>query len=81
MSLVFESRVGKKRIIVLPKAAAEAVGLSEGSRIRIRVEDNRIIIEPIRDAVWLSLYGKKIVKITLEELEKESTHRQAKYVG
>ncbi len=78
MSLAIETRVGKKRVVVIPKAIAEAVGLSEGQRIRIRAEDGRVIIEPVRDALWLALHGRKIGYIEAEELEEESLREQEK---
>jgi hypothetical protein len=40
----------------------------------------KIVLEPERDAVWLSLHGKKIAKISLEELESESIEEQRKYI-
>ncbi len=35
MGIVVETRIGKKRVIVIPKAIAEAVKISEGQRVRI----------------------------------------------
>ncbi len=76
--LVFETKLSRKRIVVLPKAAVERLGLVEGQRIRVVVEDNRIVIEPIRDAIWYALHGPKIGKISFEELEEESLREQEK---
>ena len=78
MSMVLETKVGKKRVVVIPKAIAEAVGVREGQRIRIMAVGDKIVIEPIRDAVWLALYGRKIGKIMPEELEEESLVEQEK---
>ena len=39
-----------------------------------------MVLQPIRDAVWLSLYGKKFAKVTLEDLEATSIEEQDKYV-
>ena len=78
MSLVIESKIGKKRIVVIPKPIAEVLGLREGQKIRIMVHDNKIIIEPVRDAIWLALYGKKIGRIMPEEIEEESMYEQEK---
>ena len=78
MSVVLETKVGKKRVVVIPKAIAEAVGVREGQRIRIMAVGDKIVIEPIRDAVWLALYGRKIGKIMPEELEEESLVEQEK---
>ncbi len=53
---------------------AEAVKLSEGQRVR--VVGDVIVIEPVGNTVWLALYGRKIERITPEELEEESIHEQ-----
>jgi len=42
------SRIGKKYTIYLPKSVVKALNLSEGERIIIKVEDDSIIIKPIR---------------------------------
>ena len=61
--MVVETRVGKKRVIVIPKSVADEV---------------KIVIEPVRDAVWLALYGKRIGRIAPEEVEVESLREQGR---
>jgi len=78
VGLVVESRIGKKRVVVIPKHIAEFLGLREGQKIRIIAADNKIIIEPVRDAIWLALHGKKIGVISPEEVEEESMREQEK---
>ena len=78
MNLVVETKVGRKRIVVIPKAIAEAVKIGEGQRVRIMAVGDRIVIEPVRDAVWLALYGRKIGRILPEEVEEESLREQEK---
>ncbi|ABN69439.1 transcriptional regulator, AbrB family [Staphylothermus marinus F1] len=78
MSVVVETKVGRKRVIVIPKAVAEAVKIREGQRVRVMAVGDKIVIEPIRDAVWLAIHGKKIGKIMPEELEEESILEQEK---
>jgi len=78
MSVVVETKVGKKRVIVIPKVIAEAVKISEGQRVRIMAVGGRIVIEPVRDAVWLALYGRKIGRIMPEEVDEESLREQEK---
>lgn len=78
--LVFIVKVGRKRIITIPKAVAEEVGLVEGSKVKITVENGKLILEPIHDAIWLSMYGEKVAKVTLEELKAVSVKEQRKYV-
>jgi len=74
--LVFETRLGRKRVVVLPKAVVERLGLYEGQKLRIVVESDKIVIEPVRDAIWYALHGPKIGRITFEELEEESLREQ-----
>jgi len=81
MGLILEIRVGKRRTIVIPKTVAEALGIDEGSRLELRVEDGKIVLEPIPDAVELSLRGEKIARVTLEELGAESIEQQKRYLG
>ncbi len=81
MSIVVETRVGKKRVIVIPKAIAEAVKIDEGQRIRIMAVGGEIVIKPVRDAVWLALYGRKIGRIMPEEVEEESLREQEELSG
>lgn len=80
MSLTEISRIGKKRVLVIPKAIADQVGLREGSRVKITSSGGKIIIEPIVDAIWLSLHGRKIGKVSSEEIEEESVAEQEKYI-
>ena len=80
MSLTVKARIGKKRVLVIPKVIAESLGLDEGSTVRITVAGDKIIIEPLRDAVWLSLHGEKVARITLKELEGESFEQQKRYI-
>jgi len=80
LSLTVKARIGKKRVLVIPKVIAESLGLDEGSAVRITVAGDKIIIEPLRDAVWLSLHGEKVARITLKELEGESFEQQKRYI-
>lgn len=67
-------------MLVIPKKIADYLKLGEGSIVKITAVGNKIIIEPYYDAVWLSLYGEKIARVTLEELEGESVEWQKKYI-
>jgi len=80
LSLTVKARIGKKRVLVIPKKIAEQLNLEEGSIVKITASGNKIIIEPLRDAIWLSLHGEKIAQVTLKELEEESIEQQKKYV-
>ena len=81
MSLTVEIRVGRRRAIVIPKAVAEALGIDEGSKLKLTVENGKIILEPIPDAIQLSLRGDKLGKVSLKDLEAESIEIQKKYIS
>lgn|GEM_PF-365657 len=80
MNLTFKAKVGKKRVLVIPKKAAEILSIREGTTVKITIDNDRMIIEPIRDAIWLSLYGEKIANISLKELEEISIEEQGKII-
>jgi AbrB family looped-hinge helix DNA binding protein len=73
---VFEVKVSRKRLIAIPKAVAERLGIVEGVRLKLYVERDRIILEPVRDALWYAIHGPKAGYIGFEELEEESMHEQ-----
>ncbi|OYT38461.1 MAG: AbrB family transcriptional regulator [Desulfurococcales archaeon ex4484_58] len=74
-------RVSKKYTLYIPKAIARAVGLREGSIVKLRVEDSKIIIEPIPDPFDIALNGPKFAKTTFEEFEKLSEEMQSEIFG
>lgn len=80
MKLETRIKVGKKRVIVIPKKIAKEVGIREGMHVKIGVSEGSVIIKPIIDAVELSLRARKIARITLEELEEESLEIQKKFI-
>ena len=60
-------RVSKKLTLYIPKALAEAVGIKEGSAVKLRVEGSRIVVEPIPDSFEVALKGPKFAGTTFEE--------------
>jgi len=79
MSLVFETRVGKKFAIYLPKAVVEAVGLSEGEKMLVKVAGNRVILEVVRDPMQLAISGKKFASLKPKQIEAISVEEQKKH--
>jgi AbrB family looped-hinge helix DNA binding protein len=75
---VFEVKVSKKRLIAIPKAVAEKLGIVEGMKLRLYVEGDRIVLEPVRDALWFAIHGPKVARISFEEVEEESIREQEK---
>jgi len=60
-------KVHKKGIIVLPKIVREALNIEEGTLLELRVEDGKILLEPLDlwERVWRCCSG------SAEEAEKE----------
>ena len=78
MNLSAKAKIGKKRTLVIPKAIAETLNIDEESKVKITVLNDKIVIKPLRDAIWLSLHGEKLANLTLEDLEEESIEQQKK---
>ncbi|MHB9302313.1 AbrB/MazE/SpoVT family DNA-binding domain-containing protein [Thermofilum pendens] len=74
-------RLSKKNTLYIPKSIAKAVGIREGSKLKLRVEGHRIIIEPVPDPFELALHGSKFAETTFEEFEKESEELQDELFG
>jgi len=80
MSLIFKTRVGKKFAIYLPKAVVEAVGLSEGEKMLVKVTGNRVILEVVRDPMQLAISGKKFASMKPKQIEAISVEEQKRHV-
>jgi len=76
VGLTFEVKVHRGRHITIPKAVADLLGIEEGSRLRLRVEGDRVVLEPVRDALWFAVHGPKVAYVGFEELEEESESEQ-----
>ena len=80
-----ETVVNKRYQITIPKEVREALGIKVGDRLIVRVEDGKIIIEPVRASDALKrlstiadkyLGGPKnidAVRLVEESLEKETS--------
>ncbi len=78
MSLEVKVRVSKKNTLYIPKVLANAIGLREGSLVKLRVEGSKLVIEPIPNPFDLALEAPKFAKTTFKEFEKESEEMQNK---
>ena len=72
MSQVFMLKVSKKGAIYLPKQVVEQLNISEGDRVLMKIEGNRLVLEFIPDPLSLALRIKKWTKTTVREFERES---------
>jgi len=73
---VHEVKVHRGRRITIPRAVADLLGIEEGSRLRLHVEGDRVVLEPVRDALWFAMHGPKVAYVGFEELEGESESEQ-----
>ena len=81
MSLVARTRIGRKNMLYIPKRIAEAVGIREGTIVRLRVRDGKVIIEVVPDPFELALRYPKFAKTSFEEFERESEEMQSELLG
>ena len=68
----YVSRVGRKNTLYLPKEVVRRLGIREGDRVVMRIEDGRLILEFISDPLTLALRSERWAKTTVEEFERES---------
>lgn len=68
------ARLSSKGQLVIPKAIRQALGLRTGTQFHIRLDQGRIILEPLTTSPVEALYGKYADADFLAELEAE--HRQ-----
>lgn len=77
----FEIKISKRRFISIPKTIAEALGIEGGIKVKLYVEEGKIVIEPIKDALWFAFHDPKVGRVTFKELEEESEREQEKLSG
>jgi AbrB family looped-hinge helix DNA binding protein len=67
-----KSKLSSKGQLIIPKAIRHSLALKSGSQFNIRVNNRKIILEPIqKDSPWDLLYGKYAGIDLLGSLEKE----------
>ena len=71
-------RVGRKRTIVIPRSVAERFDIDEGSMLLLEVNNDKIMLKPLLDAVTLALRGERIATVDIEDIEKFSGEIQGK---
>ena len=76
MNQVIISRVGRKGAIYLPKKIIKMLKISEGDRVLMKVEGDKLVLEFIPDPLSLALKVRKWARTTVEEFETESEEEQ-----
>jgi len=77
----YVSRVGRKNTLYLPKEVVRRLGIREGDRVVMKIEDERLILEFISDPLTLALRSGRWAKTTVEEFERESESEQEGLYG
>ncbi len=72
-------KIGKKFALYLPKKIVESLKIKEGDRVRISVEEGKIVVEVVKSPLDLALHGKKFAKISAREVEQISLEEQRKH--
>ena len=62
--------VGKKGELFPPKGLRDMIGLKSGGKVIYRVEDTKLIVEPVPD-ILTAIKMPKFAKTTVKEFEKE----------
>ncbi len=73
-------RVGKRNTLYPPKELLEAIGLKEGDLVIYRIENGKLIIEPLINPFDYALKVRKWAKIGLKDLESFSLEMQAEII-
>ncbi len=69
-------KIGKKGAIYLPKKLMKKLGISEGDKVLVKIEEGKITLNFIPNPITLALKTKKWAKTTVEEFEKVSEEMQ-----
>ena len=64
-----------------PKELMKQLGLKEGYNIVFRVENDRLIVEKVKDPWTLALQTRKWAETTVEDFERESEELQEAYTS
>jgi len=59
-------KVGRKGIVVIPKAFREKVGIEEGGKVVLEIVDNSLVLKPLKPLV-VDIDPEVLRKVILEE--------------
>jgi len=74
-------RVGKKHALYLPKSVVRALGLREGDKLLLIVEDDKIVLQKIKSFFQVALETPKKLSLTPGDVEKASIEMQRELLG
>ncbi|MDA4111584.1 MAG: AbrB/MazE/SpoVT family DNA-binding domain-containing protein [Thaumarchaeota archaeon] len=79
--MTYTGKVAKKRALYPPKKIMDKLDMNEGQLVNYRIEDKKLVVEPVRDPLELALKSKKWGKTTVKEFEEESEKEQRELYG
>ncbi|MEQ9716013.1 MAG: AbrB/MazE/SpoVT family DNA-binding domain-containing protein [Candidatus Asgardarchaeia archaeon] len=62
-------KIKKKHTVYIPKKVLEKIGVGEEDFLRIKVEDGKIIIEPIQNPFKPAVNSRRWAAVTVSEIE------------
>jgi len=68
--------MGRRGILYLPAEVRKRLGIDENSDLILTIEDECIVIKPLKSVFVLGASSRKIAEISVEEFEKESEELQ-----
>ena len=74
-----EGKVAKKFALYPPKALMNELGMREGQRVRYRVENGKLMVEPVPDPIQVALHSRKWTRTSAKELELQSEKEQSEF--
>ena len=76
MNLKTTCRIGKRRALYIPKSIAEALGMDEGTLVKLQVVKGKLVVKPLPDPFKIALEYPKFAKTTFREIEETSEEIQ-----
>jgi len=74
-------RVGRNGLVYLPVKVRRQLGIEEGGKLILVVEDDKLILLPEKSIFKLGAESRKISEISVEEFERESEAMQVERYG
>ncbi len=74
-------RVGRNGLVYLPVKVRRQLGIEEGGKLIVVVEDDKLILLPEKSVFKLGAESRKISEISVEEFERESEAMQVERYG
>ena len=69
-------RIGKRRALYIPKSIAEALGMNEGTLVKLQVVKGKLVVKPLPDPFKIAIKYPKFAKTTFREIEEASEEMQ-----